>query len=94
MAISGCPLGTIGPGRDQRFEQFIEPGGVSAIFKDQFNFAAYSAKEIAEVFGFRFDLRSALDLAERIQNDNHGNWFVDIHAHILDITNRTAPCYW
>lgn len=55
---------------DRRFEQFIDQDGVSAFFKDRFDFAAHSAKEIAEVFGFRVDLRSALDSVERVQNDN------------------------
>jgi len=48
-------------------------GGVSAFFKDPFDFAAYSAEEVADVFALCFDLRSALELAEFIQNNNHGN---------------------
>jgi hypothetical protein len=79
---------------DQWFKQFIEPGGVSAFFKDHFDFAAYAAEEVSDVFALCFDLRSALELAEFIQNNNHGNRFVDIHAHILDIAHRTPPCCW
>jgi hypothetical protein len=40
---------------------------VSAFFQDHFDFAAQSAEEIAEVFGFGFNLRAALDLASSVQ---------------------------
>jgi hypothetical protein len=33
----------------------------------------YSAEEVADVFALCFDLGSALELAEFIQNNNHGN---------------------
>jgi hypothetical protein len=72
----------------------IQPGGVSAFFEDHFDFTAQTAKEIAEVFGLSFNLRPALDVVGRIENDNHGNTFVDIHAHILDTIHRTPPCCW
>jgi hypothetical protein len=69
-------------GFDERVEirRFIDDSSrrrinnlVSAFFKDQFDFAAYSAEEVADVFALCFDLRSALELAEFIQNNNHGN---------------------
>jgi hypothetical protein len=41
--------------------------------RDHFDFAAYSAEEVADVFALCSDLRSALELAEFIQNNNHGN---------------------
>src|SRR5262249_12031203 len=76
-------------GRDQRLNQLMQPGRWCAFFKDHFDFAAHSAKEIADGFGFRLDLGSALELTKRIQNHNHANCFVDIHAHILDVVHWT-----
>jgi hypothetical protein len=52
---------------------FLPGTGVSAFFKDHFDFAAYTAEEVTDVFALCFDLRSALELAELIQNNNHGN---------------------
>src|SRR5262249_20349816 len=36
----------------------------------------------------------ALHVAERIQDHDDSDCFVDIHAHILDITHWTPPCGW
>jgi hypothetical protein len=75
----------------QGLDQLMQPSGMCAFFKDHFDFAAQPAKEVTDIFGFGFNLRMALHLAERIQDDDYGDCLMDIHAHILNITHRTPP---
>ncbi len=50
-------------GTDQWFEQFVEPGGPAAFFKNDMCDAAQPAKVIVAVFGFGFDFNQAFNLA-------------------------------
>src|SRR5262249_7463539 len=76
--------------RNQRLDQLRQPGGMSAFFKGHFDPTAQAAKEVAEMFGFCFDRRPALEVAGFMENNNHGNLFVNIHAHILDTIHLDA----
>jgi hypothetical protein len=45
-------------------------------------------EKIADAFTFRLDLSSVLNLAKRIQYNNHGNCLERIRAHITEVARH------